>query len=148
MTGLRIKILKSKGRPVRLAIRIKRLFSRIAAWFHAHEGQAPVARSPGLQIRVLNNSEPATGQSRATNNPRPSSSTAGSGPSRQPQRTAGSAPRGIVFNEGERKCKTCGEPLLNGRELVECSENPAHKIHSLCVGLAGHRCPDCQAALG
>jgi hypothetical protein len=148
MTGLRIKILKNKGQPAGLGIRIKRWFSRIAAWFHAHEEQAPIPRSHGLQIRVLDSRVSATGQSRATNNPRPGISTAGGSPSRQSQPAAGSAPRGIVFNEGERKCKTCGGPLLNGRELVECSENPAHKIHALCVELAGHKCPDCQAALG
>lgn len=139
MTGLRIKVLKSKGQPVGLGIRIKRWFSRIAAWFQPHdEGRAPARLAPALQIRVLE-SRPPAGQ---TPTGRGGSQAVG-GPSRRPRRAGG-----IVFNEGERKCKTCGEPLLNGGGLVGCSANPAHRIHALCVGLAGHKCPDCQAALG
>lgn len=128
MTELRIKVLKSKEQPVGLAIRIKRWFSRIGAWFQV--SQAPAVRHPELQIRLLNN-RPTTDQS---------------SPSKD-RRSGGPAHRGIVFNQGERKCKTCGGPLLNGEELADCSENPAHKIHALCVGLAGHKCPDCQAVL-
>lgn len=148
MTGLRIKILRSKEQPVGLGIRIKRWFSRIAVWFQAPQSQTPTAGSRGLRIRVLNSSGAAvTGPTLATNTPNPCGSTAGGGPSQQHLSTAAPTSHGIVFNEGVRLCKTCGDTLFDGRELVECSANPAHRIHATCVELARHLCPDCQSAL-
>ncbi|HEY1403175.1 MAG TPA: hypothetical protein VGB05_03545, partial [Pyrinomonadaceae bacterium] len=143
MTGLRIKILKRREPPAGLRIRIKRWFSHLSAWFKVQAGRPPgTTRERGQQIRVINSTRPTTtgatpthsvstpagptrimGDSRAANARRVGSSSCNTGP----------AARSIVVNEGERKCKTCGEPLLNGGTLVECSGNPSHKIHRQCV---------------
>jgi hypothetical protein len=149
MTGLRIKILNSKEPPVQLGVRIKRWFERISAWFKVPAGPNPNAPKSGQMIRILNRTSPS-GATPTPNTSRPNRPTPGTGASglRAGGRGSTDPPaRSIVLNEGERKCKTCGDPLSNGRALVECSASPAHKIHRECIEVAGYKCPDCQTAL-
>lgn len=162
MTGLRIKILKSKEPLDGLKIRIKQWFARVSAWFKLRAGQErgagqePTAPPPEQKIRFIRSTRSTTlDQTTPGTDWRPTHPATTVGRSRReppvavPQAGAGRSRRNkIVLHEGEKSCKTCRDPLNNGKELTECSANPSHKIHAECVEAAGHKCPDCQAAIG
>lgn len=142
MTGLRIKILNSKGPSVGLRIRIKRLISRLSGWFlQLAESNGLAAAKSKQKIRVIRSTRTPSANAASSNAAPPALST-------MPVESAAQIQAGgITVNLGERKCKTCGGLLLDGSQLIECSRFPQHKIHRRCASLAGRKCPDCQAAL-
>jgi hypothetical protein len=142
MTGLRIKILNSKGPSVGLRIRIKRLITRLSNWFsQLAENDGPSAAKPEKKIRVI----------RSTRTPGANASSANAAPPARPttplEPAAQTQTGGITVNLGERRCTSCGDRLFDGSQLIECSRYSQHKIHRRCASLAGHKCPECQAAL-
>jgi hypothetical protein len=142
MTGLRIKILNSKGPSVGLRIRIKRLISRLSNWFsQLAESDSSTAAKPEQKIRVIRSTRTLGANASSANAATPAPPTTPLEPAAQAQ--AG----GITVNLGEKKCNACGATLFDESQLVECSRYPQHKIHRRCASLAGHKCPDCQAAL-